>query len=1136
MAADNTTGTENADTIVTGGDDDTVSAGGGNDTVDVGGGDDYVTGGGGDDYVEGGSGRDTLIGDEVTQADFKPATLEITQDYTVSMTFESESAGYRNTLGKYNINSETGEIESVDVVWENASLENSGGDLESGVDSYSFDVQAGDEIGFFLIGNGFNQNNFDQLGEGTYQFVRADGSLGHVGDEGLVLRHVATNGAVTILNGDIYHSSTSETQTEMNPDDMNHAMGSTTSQPGEFTIGFEDLNGGGDLDFDDSVFKVDVGAANAAAIVESRSLDTDTAGGNDRLEGRTGEDVLQGNGGADLLVGGAAGSEWSLVDGQWVYDATKVNTADDPNFTQDGSDDVVTGGEGADVLLGNAGNDHLYGGGGEDRINAGIGDDRAFGGRGDDILNLEDGDDYAEGGSGADIVNAGKGDDVVYGDLAADNILSGYDKSAVTFAEFKETGQWDVSKDTETGFSEMTQSIVTEVGETYTLSFELAANLSGGSTAGAVEVLWNGEVIDTITTGSGVYDKHEITLDGTGEEGQLTFRDIGATGDMVAEGPVYNTDGPITSYAKTMTIGGEDIDVSAFAPGQAKLYQMISGQMSVFDTATSEYTSVGDAANFKINAIGFNQQDDMIYGLAKSNGTDALGNAVASKDLVMVDAAGLTYRIGDTPVGDYVGDFDDSGNLWTFESSVNRITKIDVDNIDADGNPAVENIYLPADLFEGRTYDIAFNAEDQSFYAVEPPSSNGGNGMVHKIDISNFDGTNLPPITSVPISGTLIDGEMHSGMARGAYGAVFMDGDGNLYAGLNRGDHDLDGSTASSGAIFRIDMDFEQGQAYAEFMSDAPPTGSNDGAVDPRAADPFAKVDESASIQLRMPEMVNAAGGDDDLRGGMGNDTMYGNGGNDLLQGGQGDDILDGGAGDDRVLGGDGHDIMSGGTGNDVLGGGAGDDHLSGGDGNDYLGGGSGNDTLEGGSGNDRLNAGDGDDILDGGAGNDRMFGGAGQDEAFGGLGDDIIKTGLDNDTIDGGAGNDRLLGQAGDDSIVGGGGNDMIIGGTGSDVIEGGAGNDNLWGGQWAGDETSDTFAYSHGGGKDIIHDFEVAHDQIDLSAYGLTFEEIQDRIIDRGWATEINLEGIDKSAGGDKIMLKSIDPDELDEDNFIV
>ena len=129
----------------------------------------------------------------------------------------------------------------------------------------------------------------------------------------------------------------------------------------------------------------------------------------------------------------------------------------------------------------------------------------------------------------------------------------------------------------------------------------------------------------------------------------------------------------------------------------------------------------------------------MIYGIAKKAGVDALGNPVEISDLMMMDAQGKAYRIGETGKADYVGDFDDAGNLWTFNSSMNRITRIDVDKLDANGNPEVTNFDVPNDLFGGRMYDIAFNSDENAFFAVEAPGKHGGEGKVHKIDLSSLD-------------------------------------------------------------------------------------------------------------------------------------------------------------------------------------------------------------------------------------------------------------------------------------------------------------------------------------------------------------------------------------------------------------
>ncbi|MEO1732846.1 MAG: calcium-binding protein [Pseudomonadota bacterium] len=782
----------------------------------------------------------------------------------------------------------------------------------------------------------------------------------------------------------------------------------------------------------------------------------------DRVLGGQGSDDIEAGTGNDLAAGDYVSEEWQLVDGEWVYDPSRV----DPTTNQIAGDtdqynDTITAGDGRDVLLGNLGDDLLDAGGGRDRINAGSGDDTALGADGDDKINLEAGHDVGHGGRGADTINAGAGNDLVHGDLGGLNMLDTGDKSASSFAQHGASGAWTVSE-TEGGHESMSQSIETVSGESYELSFDLAANLAGGALAGTVEVLWNGEVVDTISVSSGVYETHTITLEGTGDASELTFRTVETEAPYT--GPQIDMSGPVFSYEKTINLGGEELAVDAFAPAQAKLYQVIDGQLKVFDTETESYSDVGPSPGFKINSVGFNVEDDLIYGIAKSDGVDALGVPVASRDLVMMDAEGNAYKVGKAPYGDYVGDFDGSGNLWTFHTSLNRMTRIDVDGQDANGNPPTDTFHLPANLFTGRLYDIAYSADEGVFYAVEAPTTNGGTGQVHRIDIDAVDEGGHPEITSIPLNGTLFDGVMSQGMVAGAYGAVFLDGSGNLFVGLNRGDHDFDASTGVQGSIYQVHADFQAGAAYAEFKAEAQTTGSNDGAVDPRAVDPFAPVDTDATLLIRNPSLQNLTGGNDNLRGGEGDDTMFGEAGTDTLHGGQGQDNLDGGAGEDRLYGNAGHDVM------------------------------------------------------DGGAGKDTLVGGGGHD------------------TLDGGADNDFLTAGGGNDSLAGGDGNDKLVGGAGNDTLAGGAGDDHLWGGQWSADGGSDTFAVAQGGGKDMIHDFETDHDVIDLSAYGLEFADVTAVMDDQGWATVIDLSGFEGASANDKVILKSVSADDLDEDNFLL
>ena len=283
----------------------------------------------------------------------------------------------------------------------------------------------------------------------------------------------------------------------------------------------------------------------------------------------------------------------------------------------------------------------------------------------------------------------------------------------------------------------------------------------------------------------------------------------------------------------------------------------------------------------------------------------------------------------------------------------------------------------------------------------------------------------------------------------------------------------------------------------------------------------------------------------DILEGGSGDDVLLGGGGNDQISAGEGDDIINAGTGDDIVYGADGSDTLNledgndyarGGNGNDIINAGTGDDIAFGEAGDDQLRGGDGDDQLFGGDGADVLHGGTGDDVLEGGGGVDKLFGGDGADNIAGGDGNDYLNGGSGSDNLSGDEGGDKLYGGSGEDALFGGAGADKLVGGSGADTITGGAGNDHMWGGNWSADGASDTFVLSAGGGKDMIHDFETDKDVLDLSSYGLEFSDLSNLMSDNGWATEIDLSGLDGGQAGDKLILKSIDPDDLDESNFIL
>lgn len=102
-----------------------------------------------------------------------------------------------------------------------------------------------------------------------------------------------------------------------------------------------------------------------------------------------------------------------------------------------------------------------------------------------------------------------------------------------------------------------------------------------------------------------------------------------------------------------------------------------------------------------------------------------------------------------------------------------------------------------------------------------------------------------------------------------------------------------------------------------------------------------------------------------------------------------------------------------------------------------------------------------GDDFVD-------LEGAKGDSFVSGNDGHDVLIGGDSRDLLHGGADNDDLRGNAGDDFLTGGSGNDYLDGGAGADGLRGGMGND--------------TFVFRAGDGQDVIRDFEISSDVIEI------------------------------------------------------
>lgn len=339
--------------------------------------------------------------------------------------------------------------------------------------------------------------------------------------------------------------------------------------------------------------------------------------------------------------------------------------------------------------------------------------------------------------------------------------------------------------------------------------------------------------------------------------------------------------------------------------------------------------------------------------------------------------------------------------------------------------------------------------------------------------------------------------------AFGSYQSVVQDGADTLV-------------TVASGVTFRLTGVTASTVTSASFTGIAGPTLIN-GTAKSETINGTAGADQI--FGLGGNDTINAGGGDDEVDGGEGVDKLYGEDGADDLIGGASNDLLDGGVGADQMTGGLGADTYYVDNAGDLVvedvsdpakdfvfttlasytlganlenltGTLAGGQTLTGNNVENIIQGAGGNDVIDGLAGQDTLRGGAGGDVINGGSEADKIYGDDGADQLFGGAHGDSLWGGAANDVIDGGLDGDKIYGEAGDDRIIGGEGTDTLTGGDGADV-----------------------FVVSVGGGGDLITDFVIGTDKIDLTAYGAYQSIVQqsaDTLITFAKGVTMKLQGV--------------------------
>ncbi|MGF1649601.1 MAG: DUF4114 domain-containing protein [Hyphomicrobiaceae bacterium] len=491
-------------------------------------GSDILLGGLGDDVMYGVAGNNLMFGNSTAVGSVDTERFRISQATTVTATFMFEEAGYKNTLGVYRIAAD-GTIHNVEILFENASAAGSGGSLKPGESSVTFDVEAGEQLGFFIVPDGYGRNNGSVFGPNrSYEFVDANGNPGNINTTS-ELRLVSTgpNGQPTVVQSaygsSVFHSAQGPNN-GLNPDKISHVVTEVDSAKGTVTIGFEDLLGGGDKDFDDVVVRLDVGVINAA-LLPRPSSGTSTSTDNDLMYGGVDDDVMFGMRGDDVMYGGDGNDQ------MWG----------------NSGNDVMFGGAGNDQMYGGSGDDVLYGGDGDDVIDGNSGDDVIYGGAGNDVLYGSAGNDWISDGDGDDLVYGGSGDDYFLSGEGNDQYFGGSGFDTLDFSEARGGMVIDMSKGTAVGMGNDTfQSIEAIVGSSF------ADDIKGSKRADVI----NGGDGDDVIRGMGGED---ILTGGAGAD-----RFVFLAKDIVDQGTYLGLN-RITDFSMTE---GDILDLSRMIPGR----------------------------------------------------------------------------------------------------------------------------------------------------------------------------------------------------------------------------------------------------------------------------------------------------------------------------------------------------------------------------------------------------------------------------------------------------------------------------------------------------------------------------------------------------------------------------------------
>lgn len=763
--------------------------------------------------------------------------------------------------------------------------------------------------------------------------------------------------------------------------------------------------------------------------------------GNDTLEGRDGRDWLEGGAGNDWLIGS---TDDYMIDG-----GDNTDTAD---FSNNSNGLIITLNDSANGSLGNIGGssattiiknvENVAGTQYKDSISGDTADNLLIGGYDHSATAVTANDDTITGGSGADTIVGDMMIDTVLATplYAGNDVLGGGNDNDTIYGDAA-----PILSNTEVEVAaDQSVEYIRNTDDDSTLATIYGGNdtLKGG---GGDDYLNGGSGWDTVdysaSTAAVIVNLSSNYATGEGYDQLFNIENIvgsnSALGDTLIGNALSNTIIGSKSGADTLS-GMDGLDTLNGLGGKDWAdYSYVSGTtgVNVDLTAGTAYVSAtdGDTLIAIENVIGSSKADTLSGGSGNSVNTlmGGLGNDIF-------------YGYGD-------GDLLDGGSgsdTADYMYAQGRIV-VTLDGSNSDTLMNIENVYGASDkdtlignsdanILDGRADAdtlsgmggadtlIGGDGDDTLIGGAGNDTLWGGTDATHDSGVDTADYSGSSSIYADLANGTVNDGLGGIDTLAGievilgsGYNDVMI-GSGNADTLIGNGGNDTffasGGGDSYYGGVFGSSSDgnVKDRLSYADVYHDV---------IDSKTVDhivvDLSHVGTNATIldasnavistdSLYAIEEIIATDGNDTLRGGAGSQqTFYGGAGDDTLSGNTDGDYLDGEGGTNLA-------DYTAQSSNLVI-------NLTSAGNNVYLSG-----SMPTSSNSDTL------------ANINNIATGSGVDTIIGNGNDNIVRAGVGADTLIGGAGNDTLYGEAGNDTLSGGEGNDTLIGGMSTSVDSG--------------------------------------------------------------------------------------------------